>query len=243
LSERTYDAAVFRKTQRFYDAIYAWKDYAGEVTRLESLIDARLPFARTRLDVACGTGKHLELLRRRFEVVGVDADPAMLDIARERLGPKVPLHVADMADFDLGRRFDVVTCLFSSIAYARTDDRLRSAVARLVRHTTPGGLVIVEPWFTPDQWTAGHLHAIYVDEPDLKIARLSLSEPLTDPLTMTFHYLVGSPEGIRHITENHVVGMFTHEQYLEGFRAAGLEPEHDPEGLMGRGLYVGVRPA
>jgi SAM-dependent methyltransferase len=234
---------VFRKTERLYDAIYAWKDYAGEVARLESLIDARLPNARTLLDVACGTGKHLELLRRRFEVAGVDADPAMVDIARERLGPSVPLHVADMADFDLGRRFDVVTCLFSSIAYVRTDERLRSAVAGLVRHTTPGGLVIVEPWFTPDQWAAGHLHAIYVDEPDLKVARLSLSGPLTDPLTMTFHYLVGTPEGIEHLTEDHVVGMFTADQYVEAFRAAGVEPEHDPEGLMGRGLYVGVRPA
>jgi SAM-dependent methyltransferase len=241
--ERTYDAAVFGKTERLYDQIYAWKDYAGEVARLESLIDARLPSARSLLDVACGTGKHLELLRRRFEVAGVDADPVMVDIARERLGPDVPLHVADMADFDLGRRFDVVTCLFSSIAYVRTDDRLRSAVAGLVRHATPGGLIVVEPWFTPDQWTAGHLHAIYVDEPDLKVARLSLSGPLTDPLTMTFHYLVGTPDGIKHLTEDHVVGMFTADQYVDAFRAAGVEPDHDPEGLMGRGLYVGVRPA
>jgi hypothetical protein len=137
----------------------------------------------------------------------------------------------------------VVTCLFSSIAYTRTEDRLRSAVAALVRHAAPGGLILVEPWFTPDGWTAGHLHAIYVDEPDLKIARLSLSEPLADPLTMTFHYLVGTPEGIEHLTEDHVVGMFTHAQYVEAFSRAGVEPEHDPEGLMGRGLYVGVRPA
>jgi SAM-dependent methyltransferase len=234
---------MFRKTQRFYDAIYSWKDYPDETARLQSLIDARLPAARTLLDVACGTGKHLDLLRRRFEVAGVDADPAMLAIARERLGPDVPLHVADMADFDLARRFDVVTCLFSSIAYTRTGPRLHSALAALVRHAAPGGLIIVEPWFTPDRWTAGHLHAIYVDEPDLKIARLHLSEPPADPLTMTFHYLVGTPEGIEHLTEDHVVGMFTHAQYVEAFRRAGVEPEHDPEGLMGRGLYVGVRPA
>jgi SAM-dependent methyltransferase len=234
---------MFRKSQRFYDAIYAWKDYPDEVARLESLIDARLPAARTLLDVACGTGKHLDLLRRRFEVAGVDADPAMVDIARRRLGPDVPLQVADMADFDLGRRFDVVTCLFSSIAYTRTEPRLRSAVDALVRHAAPGGLIVVEPWFTPDQWTAGHLHAIYVDEPDLKIARLHLSDPPADRLTMTFHYLVGTPEGIEHLTEDHVVGMFTHVQYVEAFRGSGIEPEHDPEGLMGRGLYVGVRPA
>jgi hypothetical protein len=61
-------------------------------------------------------------------------------------------------------------------------------------------------------------------------------------LTMTFHYLVATPDGVEHFTEDHVVGMFRHEQYVEAFRAAGLEVDHDPEGLMGRGLYVGVRP-
>jgi len=34
------------------------------------------------------------------------------------------------------------------------------------------------------------------------------------------------------------LGLFTVEQYLEAFRAASLEADHDPEGPMGRGLYI-----
>jgi len=59
---------------------------------------------------------------------------------------------------------------------------------------------------------------------------------------MDFRYLVGTPGGIEHFSERHEAALFTHRQHLDAFRAAGLEPEHDPEGLMGRGLYVGVRP-
>jgi SAM-dependent methyltransferase len=236
-----YDGGVFRKSQRFYDAIYAWKDYDGEAAKLEALIPERVPNARTLLDVACGTGKHLELLRDRFEVAGVDLDPEMIRLARERLGEDVPLHVGDMADFDLGRTFDVVTCLFSSIAYARTDGRLRATVANLVRHAGADGLVIVEPWFYPEAWGPGHVSANFADLEDLKVARMSISPPLTDPLTMTFHYLVATPAGVQHFTEDHVVGMFRHEQYVDAFRAAGLEVDHDPEGLMGRGLFYGRR--
>lgn len=230
---------MFRKTARFYDAIYSWKDYRTEVDRLDRLIRGRDPGARTLLDVACGTGKHLELLKDAYEVEGVDLDPSMLDIARERL-PGVPLHEGDMTSFDLGKRFDVVTCLFSSVAYARTPDRLASAIASMARHLGPGGVLIVEPFFPPEQWDEGHLHAIFVDEEDLKISRVSLSEPAAPEITMSFHYLVGTPEDVAYFTEDHTVGLFTHEQYLEAFRAAGLEPEHDAEGLMGRGLYVAV---
>jgi SAM-dependent methyltransferase len=236
-------ADMFRKSQRFYDAIYSWKDYPAEAGRIDAAIRSRRPGAKTLLDVACGTGKHLELLRDRYRVEGVDLDPKMLEIAGARLGPGIPLHVGDMRDFDLGRTFDVVICLFSSIGYARTEDDLRRAVGSLVRHAGPGGVVLVEPWFTPDQWEPGHLDATFVDEPDLKIARVTLSGPATSPMTLTFHYLVGTGDGIEHFTEDHEVGMFTHQQYVEAFRAAGVEPEHESEGPMGRGLYVGVRPA
>jgi SAM-dependent methyltransferase len=136
---------MFRKSQRFYDAIYAWKDYPAEVERLDAAIRARTPNARTLLDVACGTGRHLELLRARYQVEGVDLDPEMLEIARARLGPEVPLHLGDMVDFDLGKRFDVVTCLFSSVAYAVTPDRLASAIAAMTRHVAQPGVLVVDP--------------------------------------------------------------------------------------------------
>jgi ubiquinone/menaquinone biosynthesis C-methylase UbiE len=230
---------MFRKTARFYDAIYSWKDYRTEIDRLDRLIRERNREAGTLLDVACGTGKHLELLKDAYEVEGVDIDPGMLAVARERL-PGIPLHEGDMTSFDLGKRFDVVTCLFSSVAYARTPDRLTSAIASMTRHLADGGVLVVEPFFPPDKWEEGHLHALFVDEDALKISRVNLSGPAAAEITMSFHYLVGTPEEVTYFTEDHTVGLFTHEQYLQAFRAAGLEPEHDAEGLMGRGLYVAV---
>lgn len=232
--------AMFRRTQRLYDAVYSFKDYPAECALLHDLIQDRRPGARTLLDVACGTGKHLERLREHYEVEGVDLDPGMLEVARVRLGDDVPLHVGDMLDLDLGRTFDVVTCLFSSIAYARTEEGLRRSVANLAGHAR--GMVIVEPWILPQDWIDGHLHADFVDQPDLKVARITRSGPVSDSLTLTFHYLVGTPEGVEHFTEDHEVGMFKHEQYLDALRLAGLESGHIPEGLTGRGLYVGRVP-
>lgn len=235
---------MFDRSQRLYDAIYAWKDYPAEVERLGALIQERRPDARTLLDVACGTGKHLELLRSRgYEVTGVDLDPEMLTLARQRLGPEADLHAGDMVGLDLGRTFDVVTCLFSSIAYVRTEERLRVAVESLGRHAAEDGLVLVEPFFAPDAFVPGRPWAVFVDEPDLKVARMDVPEVRDGMGVLNFHYLVATPAGVEHFAERHEVGLFTVKQHLDAFRAAGLDATYDSEGPMGRGLCVGMKAA
>ena len=233
---------MFTRSARFYDAIYSFKDYATETAKVDALIKERNPSARTLLDVACGTGKHLEYLRERYEVEGLDLDPTLLAIAAERLAD-VPLHEGDMVDFDLGRRFDAAVCLFSSIGYVKTLENLERAVTSMADHLEPGGVLVVEPWLTPDVWEDGHLGAVFVDEPELKIARVNLAEREGRLSRFVFHYLVLTSEGVERFEEPHELGLFTHEEYRSAFRAARLDVEHDPEGLMGRGLYVGCAPA
>jgi SAM-dependent methyltransferase len=230
---------LFSRSARIYDAIYASiRDYPREAAELGGLIQARRPGARTLLDVACGTAAHLEQMTG-YEVEGRDLDPEMLAVARERL-PDVPFHEADMTDFDLGRRFDAVVCMFSSIGYAKTEVGLRSAIAAMARHLEPGGVLVIEPWLAPDVWRDRHLGAVFVDEPELAIARMNVAGREGDVSIVEFEYLVGTPDGIERFTEHHELGLFTVEQHLDAFRAAGLEAEHDPEGPMGRGLYVAI---
>ena len=243
---------MFSRSARLYDAIYAtFKDFPAEAERVHELVQARRPGARTLLDVACGTGAHLAHLAGRYEVEGVDLDPAMLAVARERL-PSIPLHEADMVDLDLGRRFHAVVCLFSSVAYVRTPARLERAVVSMASHLEPGGVLAIEPWVLPEHWEPSRFHAVFLDEPDVKVARMSVAPPLArmsvaPPLarevTLEFHYLVATRDGVDHFVEPHVVGMFEHDEYIGALRAAGLEAEHDPVGLMGRALYVGALPA
>jgi SAM-dependent methyltransferase len=230
---------VFHQSARIYDAVYSWKDYAREAELLHELVQARKPGAATLLDVACGTGAHLAELRRRYRCEGLDLEPELLAVARERL-PDTPLHEGDMRDFDLGRRFDVVTCLFSSIGYVLTVEALDASVATMARHLEPGGVLVVEPWLTPEAVRTPHVGAVFVDEPELKIARVNTVEVDGRTSSIEFHYLVGTPHGLEYFTEPHQLGLFTHEEYLAAFRAVGLAVEHDAEGLMGRGLYVGV---
>lgn len=230
---------MYTKTAQFYDRIYAIKDTAAEAQALLDVIDRGLHTGGNRLlDVACGTGRLVPFLQPRFAVEGLDLDAGMLSIARQKF-PDVPFHQADMVDFDLGRKFDVVTNLFSSIGYVRTLENLYRAVASMARHLLTGGVLIVEPWFTRATWKPGTVHALYVDDPELKIARINTSHLDGRLSWMDMHYLVGTPQGVEHLVERHEMGLFEVEEMLSAFQTAGLQVEYDPKGLTGRGLYIG----
>ncbi len=233
---------MFTKSARFYDRLYAFKDYGEAAERLHALVQARHAGARTLLDVGCGTGRHLEELRGWYEVEGLDLNPDLLAVARGRL-PDVPLHEGDMTTFDLGRRFDVVTCLFSSIAYVRTLDNMRRAIARMAAHLEPGGLLLVEPWFSVDTFWTNTITANHVNDPDLKISWMYVSELRDRVSHLDIHYMVGTPEGVHTFSEVHEMGLFTPEEYGAAMTDAGLAHEHDARGFFGRGLHLGVAPA
>ncbi|HEU5437700.1 MAG TPA: methyltransferase domain-containing protein [Ktedonobacterales bacterium] len=233
---------MFTKSQHYYDAIYAGKDYAEEARRLKRFIaEHKRSSGNTLLDVACGTGGHVPYLRDDFAYEGLDLDPEMLALARQRF-PDLPFHQGDMVHFDLGRTFDVVTCLFSSISYTRTVPRLRQAIATMARHVCPGGVLVVAPFLPPDAWIPGQPHALFVDQPDLKLARMNVSavDASGTIAILDFNYLVGTPAGVEHFTEHHELGLFTDEEYRAAFAAAGLTVTYDAEGLIGRGLYIGT---
>jgi len=234
---------MFNQSATYYDAIYQamGKDYAAESTRLHELIQVHKQApSNTLLDVACGTGAHLSHLAPLYAVEGVDADPGILQMAQQKF-PNHSFHLGDMADFDLGRTFDIITCLFSSIGYVKTLPRLQQAIANLSRHTAPGGLVMVEPWFAPGILQSGYVHATFVEQPELKIARMSINEIVGNVSILNFHYLIAAQGEIRHTTERHELGLFTHEEYLTAFTAQGLTPVYDDQGLTGRGLYIGQK--
>src|SRR4051812_26111572 len=228
---------MFEESSFLYDAIYdaTGKDYRREAETVESLIKARHRAPASLLDVACGTGRHLEYFARELHCAGVDVNPVFLDAARSRC-PGLELVQADMVDFVLDERFDAVTCLFSSIGYVGSLERLHRAVASMARCLNPGGVLVVEPWFEPAAWRTGVVSSLTIDTSVGKAVRMVTSTRRQSIAVLDFHYLVGTSEGVEHFVEHHELGLFTWEQYREAFEAVGLRTEVLPGGLTGRGL-------
>jgi ubiquinone/menaquinone biosynthesis C-methylase UbiE len=236
---------MFSKSAKYYDEIYGSidKDYVAEADKVHKLIQKhKKSQGRLLLDVACGTGVHAGHLNRYYKVEGLDLDSKMLSVARKK-HPKIRFTQGDMTSFDLGRQFDAITCLFSSIGYAPTNAKLQKAIRTMNQHLLPGGVLLVEPWFTPEEWHPGRVFALQVNKPDLNIVRMSHSGQKGKVSLLEFQYLIGTPKGIEHSVEIHKLRLFTHEEYLEAFHSAGLKVIYDKKGLDGRGLYIGMKAA
>ncbi len=228
---------MFLESAELYDAIYHFKNYARECERIRALIADAVPGARTILDVACGTGEHAKFLKEHYAIDGVDLNENYLRAARLK-NPAGRYTRADMIDFDLAPTYDAVTCLFSAIGYVRTADRMQRAIASMARHVKPGGVLIVEPWLTPNDWKPGasHIHGGEIGAD--KVCRMSHSGREGNLSVLLLHYLRSRPDGIEHYSERHELGLFTRDEMTRAFESANMQVRYDAEGLMGRGLYL-----
>nr|WP_202488863.1 class I SAM-dependent methyltransferase [Streptomyces sp. SID5473] len=220
------------------------KDYLQEAAEVERQVRKRRPEAASLLDVACGTGAHLRCFDELFdEVAGLELSEPMARFAQAAL-PHVPVHVGDMRDFELGRTYDVITCMFGSIGYLLDESALVGAVRRFARHLRPGGVLAVDPWWFPETYRHGHVAGGTVTVGERTVSRVSHSVREGAASRMQVHYLVADgASGVRHFHETHLIGLFSRAQYEAAFTAAGFGVDYIPVEPAGRGLFVGVRSA
>jgi dTDP-3-amino-3,4,6-trideoxy-alpha-D-glucopyranose N,N-dimethyltransferase len=217
------------------------KDYRLEAEYITEVIRRRHPGARTLLDVGCGAGGHLLHFTELFdEVEGLELSQDMLAKAATKL-PGAPLHQGDMRDFDLGRRFDAVVCLFGSIGHTMDEDELRGTLNCFARHLADGGVVVVEPWWFLEKFIDGYVGGDVVESGGRTIARISHTVRSGDVSTMNVHFLVADAEtGVRHFAETYRHKLFGRDRYESAFAAAGFGAEYIEDVQGGRGIFVGV---
>lgn len=235
---------MYIKSAKFYDALYHFRNYNAASENLFAIIAKYNPSANSILDTACGTGKHMQYLTKRFDTEGLDVNEDLLNIAKERC-PGSIVHLKSMIDFNLKKKYDVITCLFGSIAYVKTLDNLYKAIETMSEHLNPNGLLIFEPYFSKEKYWTDRITANHYDEKDLKITWMYTSKLENDFAVLDINYLVGTTEEVTYFKERHELGLFNDSEYRDSMVKAGLDVKYDNEGLFGRGvgngIYIGIK--
>ena len=146
---------IFDRYAKFYDSLYAEKDYAEECAYVLSLLqDSEI---KTALDFGCGTGKFTEQFAAKgFCVDGIDISAKMIEIAQERLvlephlaSLEITYEAADVRTFTPKKQYDLVYSLFHVINYMTSDDDLRDFFSSAARAMRKDGLLLFDFWYGP----------------------------------------------------------------------------------------------
>jgi len=233
---------IYGERAELYDRIYGWKDYEGEAAMLrDRLLAEGIRDGARLVDGACGTGSHLAVFRRWYDVAGFDQSPELLAVARRKL-PEVSLELGDLTDFTLERPVEVFTCLFSAIGCVFPDERLQACARRIEQGLVPGGVALVEPWIRPEVMRDNTVGLHVSDEEIPKLVRMSTTIREHAMTTTDFHWMVGHADHVEHFEERHICWMATREELVAAFTAAGLDTRFEEPGPMGRGLLVAKKP-
>ncbi len=126
---------------KFYDA--SMGDSSAKIEHIQGWIKQYHPYAKSLLELACGTGTILKGLGNEYTLTGLDLSREMLDIAKAKV-PSAQLHHGDMANFELDRKFDVIICVFDSINHLKTLPEWQSMFQHVAGHLNPNGVFIFD---------------------------------------------------------------------------------------------------
>lgn len=233
---------MYKQFAKYYDSIYGRKDYRRETESIREIVRKyKTSRGRDLLDAACGTGNHIQFLKKYFNVTGLDLDKDMLKIARKKL-PDVKFIRGDMRNFHLSKKFDIIVCLFSAIAHVKTYTGLEKTFRNFFRHLKLGGVMIVEPFAQKKHFLVNQSHAAYVNKPDLKLARICVTKRRGNIAAFDFHFLVADKTRVSYFIDRQDLGMFETKAALKIMKRIGFKAKILKGGIMKhRETYLGIK--
>jgi SAM-dependent methyltransferase len=128
-----------------YDDFTAHHDYDLWIGNLWPKIEVHGIGGNRMLDIACGTGKSfIPMLAKGWKVTACDVSPAMIEVARSKVGDEVSFAVADMRELPKFGEFDLVWCIDDAVNYLLEQEELERTLAGMRANLAPDGLLVFD---------------------------------------------------------------------------------------------------
>jgi SAM-dependent methyltransferase len=222
-----------------YTDLAAWfhlltrpEDYAEEAAFYQRILQAAgVPEGASVLELGSGGGNNASHLKRHYRMTLVDLSPGMLAVSRG-LNPELEHIQGDMRNARLGRVFQAVF-IHDAICYMTSEGDLRQAIQTAAAHCQPGGAAILQPDHTRETFQPSTDHGGHGD-PESGERALRYLEWTWDPdpadtiYRVDFAYLLYENNATRGEYDQHTLGLFPAQTWLDLMGEAGFEPQMIP---------------
>jgi len=135
--------SLYADLSAYYDRFCAEVDYAQQCEFAQRVFDCfGSSGGRNYLDLACGSGQHLSLMKQRgFSVSGLDNSAQMLELAQQRC-PDADFLLCDLSAFDQRSEFDLISCFLYSLHYSHPLSSLKQTLLHTWLALKPGGVFV-----------------------------------------------------------------------------------------------------
>ena len=125
-------------------------DEIMEIIEYDLWVDFVKPYLKENdkiLDLACGSGTFaISLANLEYNVTGLDLSDEIISVAKEKAKinrKEIDFHTLDMSDFNLDKKFDVITCFFDSVNFLQKN-KIINMMDCVYQHLNEGGYFIFD---------------------------------------------------------------------------------------------------
>lgn len=178
------------------------------------------------LELGAGGGHMLAHLVQHFECTASDLSDAMLENCA-RLVPQARRFRADMRELRLEERFDAVL-IHDAVDYMLDKADVAAALATAAAHLAPGGVVLVAPTYTRDNFVDAEVAEDA--NPDAGLTYFSYVHSLNARATqyeLILVYLIrdAKQHKVEIIEDRHCCGLFSEREWSRALAKAGFDAE------------------
>lgn len=135
---------AYKRFGYYYDEVMSKLNYDLWLEFIEQYLNK----GDSILDLACGTGTLCTMLKLNgYESSGLDLSESIIEIANEKRKINrldIDFHVADMTNFKLGKKFNMVTCFFDSVNFLSDIRDVRKMFDCAYSHLHNNGYFIID---------------------------------------------------------------------------------------------------
>jgi len=197
------------------------------------------------LELGCGSGAVASFFPDSVKKTLVDTSQAMLDLCAQN-NPGASCLIGDMRDLRLDKEFDAVL-IHDALMYMTTPADLEAAIQTAAAHCRAGGLVLLVPDLTQEDFEDGSTVLAGGDGEGTAVRLMEWHwdpDPSDHCSLAEFSFLIREDGQVRAHHETHVLGLFSDSEWRAFIRAAGLElePIVRPPGIEIGAAYLARKP-